>query len=109
MTYVWLSLIFLSAAAAVLTVALGAWRSSRRALIVRWRLPLAGAGAVVMVLTAVFDNVMIRGGLMAYAAHTLSGLHVGVAPLEDFAYPLAGLILLPALWLLFGERGAHER
>ncbi|TDW29662.1 lycopene cyclase domain-containing protein [Cryobacterium psychrophilum] len=109
MTYAWLSLIFLVVAAVVLLAALGSWRASRRTLLVRWRLPIVAAGVVVMILTAVFDNVMIQSGLMAYASGTTSGLLVGVAPVEDFAYPLAGLILLPSLWLLFGRRGADER
>lgn len=109
MTYAWLSVIFIVAAAAVFLLALLSWRSSRRALIARWATPVAAAGVAVMILTAVFDNVMIRSGLMAYARHTISGLLIGVAPLEDFAYPLAGLILLPSLWLLFGKRGRNDR
>ena len=70
---------------------------------------VVAAGAVVMTLTAVFDNVMIRIGLVTYARAASSGLVVGVAPLEDFAYPLAGLIVLPSLWLLFAKRGTYGR
>ena len=40
-------------------------------------------------LTAVFDNVMIAVGLVTYPAEHLSGLRIGLAPLEDFAYALA--------------------
>lgn len=57
--------------------------------------------AVLVVLTAIFDNVMIISGLFDYAGHTLNGLRVGVAPIEDFAYPVAAGLLLPGLWLLF--------
>jgi len=109
MTYAWLSLIFVAVAAAALVAALLARGASRRSLLVRWGLPVLASGAVVMILTAIFDNVMIRSGLMAYSAEITSGLLIGVAPVEDFAYPLAGLILLPALWLLFGGRKAHDR
>jgi lycopene cyclase domain-containing protein len=108
-TYVWLSLIFLGVAAVMLGVALVSWRSSRQTLVARWRLPIAAAGVVVVILTAVFDNVMIHSGLIAYASETISGMLIGVAPLEDFAYPVAGLILLPSLWLLFGKRGTNDR
>lgn len=52
-------------------------------------------------LTAVFDNVMIGSGLFDYAGHTLNGFRVGLAPIEDFAYPIAAALLLPGLWLLF--------
>jgi lycopene cyclase domain-containing protein len=61
--------------------------------------PAALAGGGLVVLTAVFDNVMIAVGLFTYRADAVSGLSVGRAPLEDFAYPLAAAILLPTLWL----------
>lgn len=108
MTYLWLNLIFLFVAVLVLLSALVA-RWSCRGLVARWWLPVVAAGAVVMTLTAVFDNVMIRIGLVTYARAAISGLVVGVAPLEDFAYPLAGLIVLPSLWLLFAKRGTYGR
>ncbi|WP_308465129.1 lycopene cyclase domain-containing protein [Rathayibacter soli] len=109
MTYLWLSLIFLAGAVLVLVAALVKARALCRALITRWWLPVTAAGIVVMVLTAVFDNVMIRSGLMAYASTKTSGLVIGVAPIEDFAYPAAGLILLPSLWFLFRRRGTHDQ
>ena len=60
--------------------------------------------AAVAVMTAVFDNVMIAAGLVAYDDSRLSGLRLGLAPVEDFAYPLAGVLLLPALWHLLTPR-----
>ncbi|MFC4553736.1 lycopene cyclase domain-containing protein [Georgenia faecalis] len=60
--------------------------------------------AVLVVLTAVFDNVMIAAGLFDYASEGRSGLAVGRAPVEDFAYPVAGALALPALWHLLGRR-----
>lgn len=65
-----------------------------------------------LVLTAVFDTLMIASGLFHYDADQLLGVSVGLAPIEDFAYPLAGALLLPALWeLLRGRRSepAEER
>ncbi|MFC3480462.1 lycopene cyclase domain-containing protein [Kocuria carniphila] len=59
---------------------------------------------LLFVLTAVFDNLMIAAGIMTYTDQNISGVQVGLAPLEDFAYPLAGVILLPGLWLLLGGR-----
>jgi len=56
------------------------------------------AAIVLMVLTAVFDNVMIAAGLFAYDDAHISGIRIGAAPIEDFAYPLAAAILLPAVW-----------
>ena len=108
MTYFWLSLIFLTAAALVLAGAL-LLSLHRRTLLTRWIMPIVAAGVVLMILTAVFDNVMILVGLITYDQTTISGLFVGLAPLEDFAYPLAGLILLPSVWLLLGKRGNDGR
>jgi lycopene cyclase domain-containing protein len=62
-----------------------------------WRPVLAG-GAVLMALTAAFDSVMIALGLFGYRPDALSGVFVGLAPIEDFAYPLAAAVVLPALW-----------
>ena len=99
MTYLILSVLFVGIAMIALAVAL-ARRADRRDLVRRWLTPALAAGAAVTVLTAVFDNLMILAGLMVYSQDTTSGLLIGLAPLEDFAYPLAGLLLLPALWLL---------
>lgn len=100
MTYLLLDLIFLGAAAIVAVAA--ALRNPPSRLQVGAR---ALALLAVLVLTAIFDNVMIGVGLVAYnPAHT-SGLRLGLAPVEDFAYPIAAALLLPALWtLLPGHR-----
>lgn len=58
------------------------------------------AAAALLLLTAVFDNVMIAVGLFEYAESVISGLRLGMAPIEDFAYPIAAVILLPSLWVL---------
>ena len=64
-----------------------------------WR--AVGLSAVILLLlTAVFDNLMIQMGFFGYNPDWISGVFVGAAPLEDFAYPLAAVVLLPALWTL---------
>jgi len=97
MTYWALNAIFLAivAAVAVLTIAL------RRP--PRWR-SLLLALAVVLVMTAVFDNVMIGIGLVGYNAALISGIFIGIAPLEDFAYAIAAVVLLTSLWSLLPAR-----
>lgn len=64
----------------------------------------AVAAAVLLVLTAVFDNVMIAVGLVVYPEDMLSGLRIGVAPLEDFSYPLCAAFLVPAVYTLLERR-----
>lgn len=63
--------------------------------------------AVVSVFTAVFDSLMIGVGLFEYDPDQLVGLHIGLAPVEDFAYVALAALLLPALWLRLGARAPH--
>jgi lycopene cyclase domain-containing protein len=60
---------------------------------------------VLAVLTVVFDNLMIAAGFFDYGAGSLTGARIGLVPVEDLAYPLAALLLLPTLWWGLGERG----
>jgi len=103
-TYIELSAWFVGAAAVVAIVLSIATRHRPRlaAMIVTI--------VVLFLLTAVFDTIMIATGLFHYSPDHLLGLHIGLAPLEDFAYPLAGAILLPALWAaLHGRRHGRRR
>lgn len=68
----------------------------------RWWAGIAVVGLVLVVLTAVFDSVMILADLYRYQEATLSGLRIGAAPVEDFAWPVAAALLLPSVWLLLG-------
>jgi lycopene cyclase domain-containing protein len=101
MTYLALAAPFVAASAILFVVAL-VLRPPRRP--AKWWAAWVTALVMLFVLTAVFDNVMIAIGLMHYAPERISGLRIGAAPLEDFAYPLAALLLLPALWMLFAGR-----
>jgi lycopene cyclase domain-containing protein len=62
------------------------------------------AAAGLIVLTAVFDNAMIAAGLFTYPDEHLSGLRIGLAPLEDFSYPVCAAFLVPAAATLLGRR-----
>ncbi|MFC0680407.1 lycopene cyclase domain-containing protein [Lysobacter korlensis] len=97
MTYLALNAVFLLVVGVV--VVLAVLRSRGRGGGIRWR-PLAIAAGALLLLTAVFDNVMIAVGLVGYDADRISGLRVGVAPIEDFAYAIAAVLLLPAIWHL---------
>ena len=101
MTYWALNAIFLGVVALVAVAAV----LTRRA--PRW-LNVGLTAGVLLVMTAVFDNVMIGIGLVGYNADLISGVFVGIAPLEDFAYAVAAVILLPALWTLLPTRQSTE-
>jgi len=101
MTYWLLNAVFLALVVALAATALVMRRAPY------WRAIAVTAG-ILLVMTAVFDNVMISVGLVGYSADAISGAFVGVAPLEDFAYTIAAVVALPCLWTLLGSRRRSE-
>lgn len=59
---------------------------------------------VLVALTAVFDNLMIAADLFTYPREHISGIRIGLAPIEDFAYPICAAFLLPAVDALLPRR-----
>ena len=97
MTYWIVNIPFLLASVVVLAGALAV----RRAPALRpWLVSLA----VMLLLTAVFDNAIIGFGIVDYDESLISGLRIGVAPVEDFAYTIAAVLVIPALWHLAEKR-----
>jgi lycopene cyclase domain-containing protein len=90
-----LNAVFLGVVAVVAIAALAARRAPS------WR-ALGLAAIPLLILTAVFDNVLVGTGIVGYDPALISGARIGVAPLEDFAYTIAALVLLPSLWALLG-------
>lgn len=67
------------------------------------------AGIALLVMTIVFDNVIVGTGVVAYDASLISGVKIGVIPVEDLAYSIAAVVLLPSLWVLFDRSAAADR
>ena len=113
MTYWALNAFFLAAVALVALASVVKRRAARTAADSRRsdtgpRWSAVGLAAIALLITtAVFDNVMIGVGLVAYNPDLISGAFVGVAPLEDFAYAIAAVVLLPSLWHLLPARGSR--
>lgn len=57
-----------------------------------------------LILTAIFDNLLIVADTFRYNPSAMLGWKIGLAPLEDFGYTLATAILMPVLWELRGRR-----
>jgi lycopene cyclase domain-containing protein len=95
MTYLLICIPFVAVAGVVAVIAIARMPRAAR----RRRLLALGISAVLLfALTAVFDSVMIAAGLFGYSDGTRLGPTVGLAPVEDFAYPLATLLLVPAVF-----------
>lgn len=70
--------------------------------------PLALTAVGLVILTAVFDNVIVGLDIVAYDAAKISGVLVPIAPIEDFAYALGAILLVPTVWTLLGRRSRKE-
>lgn len=68
-----------------------------------WTIALIG----LLVLTAIFDNVIISLGIVGYDPTKLLGIYVGLAPVEDFFYAVLAVLLVPVLWNKIGA--SHDR
>ncbi|MCK6212703.1 lycopene cyclase domain-containing protein [Georgenia sp. EYE_87] len=100
MSYATMALVFVAGACLVAALCLlPTWPPS-----MRWRGAVGLVALTLAVLTAVFDSVMIAADLFRYDESALSGVRVLLAPVEDFAWPLAAAVLLPSLWVALGRR-----
>src|SRR5689334_8788006 len=88
MKYVLLNLVVLAALAVALAVT-------------RVRIPWRNAAfvlGVMLLLTLVFDNIIIGVGFVAYDPAFISGVKAWLAPIEDFGYTIAAVMVVILLW-----------
>ena len=52
---------------------------------------------LLMIMTAVFDNIIVLTGIVSYDETKISGIKILAAPIEDFAYTL---VLVPLIVLI---------
>ena len=65
--------------------------------------------AVLLVLTAVFDSIIIWAGIVGYDTQKILGVYVGKAPVEDFFYAILAVLIVPTLWNLFDPKNRQEK
>lgn len=72
----------------------------------RWISPKALVPATVFMLlmTVVFDNIIIGTGIVDYDYEKTAGIRLFLAPIEDFAYTLVALVLVPSLFNFFRSK-----
>jgi len=86
-TYLVLNLIFM--AAVVVALRIKPHAPSRP-----WWIALG----ILLVITAVFDALIIGAGIVDYDRTKLIGLYVGNVPIEDFFYAVLAVMIVPVLW-----------
>ena len=62
--------------------------------------------AAMLVGTAIFDNAIIGFGLVAYDETKILGIKIGLAPIEDFAYSIAVVLLATSIAALMKKKNA---
>ena len=103
MSYLTFSLVFVAAALVPALLAVLTQRTGRR-----WWLAVLLAMAALVVLTIVFDSLMVAVGLFRYDQTRSLGVDVWLTPVEDLTWPVASAVLLPSLWALSDRLGVRS-
>ena len=104
MSYLVLGLVMVAACAVVALIT-----AARRRLGGRWWAPITVTAVVLVVLTIVFDSIMIAADLFRFEEAHLIGVRIGLAPVEDLAWPVAAALLLPSVQALLRRDARPER
>ena len=59
---------------------------------------------ILLILTAVFDSLIIHVNIVNYDITKILGIYIGKAPIEDFAYAVLVAILVPYIWHKTGKK-----
>ena len=59
---------------------------------------------VLMIMTAIFDNIIVLTGIVSYDESKISGIKILAAPIEDFAYTLVLVPLIVLIRSLFEKK-----
>lgn len=87
-TYLMLNLVFI-VVVVILLRAIGA---------LHWDKSMLATIGVLLVTTAVFDSLIITADIVAYDPNKILGVKIGYAPIEDFAYAILALMIIPNIW-----------
>ena len=64
--------------------------------------------ALLLVLTLVFDNIIIWAGIVGYDTTKTLEVFIGYVPVEDFFYAILAAILVPVIWKRFDTQSRKE-
>jgi len=88
MNYLALNVVFMLMAFVILNVInrKSPWRA------ISWTL------LVMCLVTLIFDNVIVGLGIVDYDSSKISGLLLGLVPVEDFAYTVVSVLAVSSIW-----------
>jgi lycopene cyclase domain-containing protein len=82
--------------AVLLGLVVAVWFTRRRAR--AWVRTAAITTGLLLLLTLVFDNLIIWAGIVAYDPQRILGVTAWLAPIEDFAYSIGAVLIVGLLW-----------
>lgn len=59
---------------------------------------------IMVILTAIFDPLIIKYGIVDYNRQYTIGINLFNAPIEDFFYAIAAGLLIPVLWSYYDDK-----
>lgn len=92
-TYVIVNLIILGSA----LLALWVWGA------LRFNKTMAIVIVMLLIMTAIFDSLIITFDLCAYNPDHILGIYIIKAPVEDFFYSIAAGVVIPNIWHKLGD------
>lgn len=60
--------------------------------------------AVLLMLTALFDSLIVGFGIVGYDTEKILGIYIGKAPIEDFFYAVMALLIVIVVWKKLGDK-----
>lgn len=94
LTYFLINIIFMLAVITVMTIL-------KIPIIKRWYIALIP----LLLLTAIFDPLIIYFNIVGYDVDKTLGLRWFGAPIEDFMYSIMAIVMVPSLWNYFHRKG----
>jgi lycopene cyclase domain-containing protein len=70
---------------------------------INWKV-MVPSTVFMLLMTLIFDNLIIGSGIVDYDFSKTSGIRLFLAPIEDFAYTLVALVLVPSLFNFFRSK-----
>lgn len=94
MNYLALNVVFMLIAFVILNVSVrkSPWK------IIGWTL------LTMVLVTLIFDNVIVALGIVDYDTDKISGLVLGLVPIEDFAYTIVSVLAVSSIWHLMTRK-----
>lgn len=94
MNYLALNAVFMLMAFVILNVVIrkSPWK------IISWTL------LIMVLVTLIFDNLIVALGVVDYDTDKISGVFLGLVPIEDFAYTVVSVLAVSSIWHLMTRK-----